>query len=151
MKKVLMLLMFMAMFCFGTSIQQAEQECNDKNYDSCDALGVVYHYGHGETKLNYEKAAKYYKKACDGEFYQSCLSLAILYDRGQGVEQNYEKSAKYYKKACDSNRYVYPCYRLGELYGDGQGVEQDISRAKKYYKKGCDLDPNRARNGKCVE
>ena len=142
MKKVLILLAFMAMFCFGQdmTLQQAEKECYDGNYAICAALASTYYFGNDEFYVvsDYNEALRYGKIACDGDIYIGCKIVGNLYYFGRSLEGvDYEKAFNYYNKSCNNN-VSHSCGMIGYMYMEGQGVKLDYSKAFEYSKKGCD-------------
>ncbi|MDR0467482.1 MAG: sel1 repeat family protein [Campylobacteraceae bacterium] len=141
MKKILILLTFTAMFCFGQDVQGLEKECNDGNYTSCAKVARLYFYGDDKLDIEYdfEKALKYGKMACDNnEFeFNSCRVVGELYFTGWSLEkEDYKKALDYLTKSCKNNEYQ-SCGAVGYIYLEGLEIEQDYSKAFVYYKKGC--------------
>ena len=50
---------------------------------------------------DYQKARKFYEKACNGGDASGCFNLGELYRTGEGVPQDFSKAKELYKKACD--------------------------------------------------
>ena len=51
-----------------------------------------------EDAGDYQKAARYYEKACDANHAAACNDLGFLYGEGQGVSQDYKRAAALYKR-----------------------------------------------------
>ncbi|MDR0467967.1 MAG: sel1 repeat family protein [Campylobacteraceae bacterium] len=164
MKKVLMLLFFTAMFCFGQYYQRVggdikgwEKKCNRGDIESCSTAAFIYHHG-VEAKENQNKAAKYWAKSCDGGDGGDCESASGVFKQIKNhneANEYYNKALQHYIKECNSGddinyygRYIIsPCFKVGKMYEEGSEVWQDKTQANKYYskafqhlKKGCDSD-----------
>lgn len=63
-------------------------------------LGVMYRDGQG-VKVDYKKAAQYFKMACDLNYGGACSNLGYLYGKGQGVRYDLNAAKNHYGKACD--------------------------------------------------
>lgn len=91
---------------------------------------------------DYQKAEKYFKKACDLDNKLACSKLASMYEDGIHIKQNFNLAIKYYKRACDLKE-ASSCFLLGEFYEyDGNGLDKDYEKSLKYYKRACDLGNN---------
>ncbi|MDR0467634.1 MAG: sel1 repeat family protein [Campylobacteraceae bacterium] len=134
MKKVLVVLAFMVMFCFGQNagqdIGQLEQACNDNNdARACYSLGRLYHYGK-TVKQDTSQARGHYKKACDLGYDEYC-SICSDQCSQQDIEQ--------FEIECSDRSYEI-CFGLARLYHVGLEVNKDIKKAAEYYEKACDGD-----------
>ena len=49
----------------------------------------------------YQKAMKFFQKACKARETRRCNNLGAMYENGVGVKQNKTKAKDYYGKACD--------------------------------------------------
>ena len=96
-------------------------------------LGELYAKGNWVNQ-DYEKAAKWYRKAAEQGYAKAQFNLGILYDNGDGVEQDYAEAVKWYRKAAEQGDAKAQC-NLGFCYGKGDGVEQDYTEAVKWFRK----------------
>lgn len=65
-------------------IRQFEQRCEAGDASICGDLGIAYYMGDNGFTKDYEKAAKFFAKACDGNNYKTCSNLGFMYSNGQG-------------------------------------------------------------------
>jgi len=151
MKKVI-LLICLAMFCFGQSpkLKQLERACNNKNYSSCREVGEIYlEAGLDDVRAKIEpdariqgykeKAFEYYKRACEGDG-DSCQWLANMYSGWvYDKEPDYQKMLEYHVKGCDLGNAT-ACHSAALFYDTGYGTERDCEKALEYSLKGCDLN-----------
>lgn len=70
--------------------------CSKNDGEACFESAFLY-----DQKQDYEKAARYFEKACDLNIGGGCLGLGYSYSDGKGVKKDYVKAAKYFEKACD--------------------------------------------------
>ena len=133
MKKVLTLLTFTAMFCFGQDILDLETVCNSGDAKSCRHLGNLYYHGQG-VEQDYKKAFEFYTKGHHGGDAKACGNLGVLYENGHGVEQDHKKAFEHHTKGCDGGS-AEACYNLANLYYDSEVKLQ----AKEYFGKACHL------------
>jgi len=101
-------------------------------------LGVYYSLGiaaRGNTyvKKNYQKAAKWYKKAAKRGYVFAQYNLGVCYAIGQGVKKNYQEAFKLFKQAAEQGN-MFAQYNLGVCYAVGQGVKQNYQEAFKLFK-----------------
>jgi len=135
--KKIVLLVCLALFCFGQDVQQLEKACNNKNYDSCLKIAKLYINDDNVTR-DYNKAFTYAKIACDNKKFEACDILGVLYLIEDGVGQDYDKAIEYFTKACDGE-YTEACGMLGFMYKDIIGMEdENYKKAAKYHEKACD-------------
>ena len=55
-----------------------ERACDGDHFDSCYALGMMYHKGLG-VSLSPDEAREFYTKACDGGLKKACLKKQKMY------------------------------------------------------------------------
>ena len=102
--------------------------------DSQNQLGENYFYGQNGKKQDYNKAARWYRKAADRGHMFAQYNLAFCYDRGYGVPALPVEAAKWYKKAAEQGHAPSQC-SIGLCYETGEGVIKDLTEAVKWYTK----------------
>lgn len=118
-------------------IRQFKQRCEAGDANICGDLGIAYYMGDNGFTKDYEKAAKFFAKACDGNNYKTCSNLGFMYSNGQGVARDYDKAAELYVKACEGGD-VFGCQNVGTMYFKGEGVKVDLIKGLGYIKIACD-------------
>jgi len=140
MKNILMIIGVMAIVIYmkkgGTnSLELLEKNCNLGNAQECVLLGH-------RAKPNFQKASKFYEKACNYNSAIGCSFLVVLYEDGTLKDKDYSKRIKYSEKGCNLGTSMM-CVNLSMMYAGGQGVEEDFAKAKELYHKGCDNKNNK--------
>lgn len=102
--------------------------------DSQNQLGENYYYGQNGKQQDYNKAARWYRKAADRGHMLAQYNLAFCYDRGYGVPALPVEAAKWYKKAAEQGHAPSQC-SIGLCYETGEGVIKDLTEAVKWYTK----------------
>ena len=118
-------------------IREFEQKCEVGDAIICGSVGISYYMGDNGFTKDYEKAAKFFAKACDGNNYKTCSNLGFMYSTGQGVVIDPDKAAELYVKACEGGD-VFGCQNVGAMYLKGQGVKADAIKGLGYIKIACD-------------
>jgi len=93
--------------------------------------GRLYENGWGRP-VNYDEAAKWYRKSADQRYPKAQNSMGDLCARGLGVAQNYALAANWYRKAAEQGDAAAQT-NLGNLYLQGQGVTPDDSAAAAWF------------------
>jgi len=110
------------------------KECKSNISSSCNNLGFlsfeVYH--------DYNKAEKYFTKACHLQNQESCKILAFLYESERIGKRDLKKSFYYFDKACKLGS-RYSCFYEGFMYSVGEGIKKDIVKSTKLYQKSCNM------------
>lgn len=88
--------------------------------------------------LQFDYAARMFKKASDQGHELAALNLASLYQKGLGVELNPQKAMKYYHIASQSGTVHEAEFNLALMYENGTGVDKDLNKAFELYKKASD-------------
>ena len=101
-------------------------------------LGCMYAEGEGVSQ-DYEKAAKWFRKAAEQGYAVSQYELGRMYAKGQGVEKNDKEAAKWFRKAAEQGR-AKAQWELGQMYYEGKGVDQDYEEAMKWIRKAAETD-----------
>ena len=60
-------------------IREFEQKCEVGDAIICGSVGISYYMGDNGFTKDYEKAAKFFAKACDGNNYKTCSNLGFTY------------------------------------------------------------------------
>ena len=107
---------------------------NAKDPESQNQLGDNYYYGHNGKQQDYNKAARWYRKAAERGHMYAQYNLAFCYDRGLGVPALPVEAAKWYKKAAEQGHAPSQC-SIGLCYETGGGVIKDLTEAVGWYKK----------------
>ena len=150
MKKIILSLVAFVSLVFADTdynfATELEKKCTSiGTTNECYGAGFIYHYGAEGVKLNYDKALKFFKKACEAkedskEKFSSCFQLGLMYENGRGTKQNYKKAMELYTKACNEYKNDGDCFGLAYAYEYGIGVKQDKVKAAAVYRKICDAD-----------
>ncbi|MDL0089323.1 tetratricopeptide repeat protein [Campylobacter gastrosuis] len=141
--KVILGLAVTSAFVFANGdLKTLEKECENGVVKSCNLAGGQYYNGSFEAKQDYEKALKYFTKACEAkedseDKFSSCFQLGNMYFFDQGVEKNPKKAVELYKKACDGKE-GYGCDGLAVAYYNGIGVKKDEVKATAMFRNYCD-------------
>ena len=131
----------------GTEHSTAGNESADELYRK----GRMYYCGQG-VNLNYEEAAKWYRKAAWLGHADAEYCLGTMYSLGQGVRQDNEEALKWYrlaaaggnvkageKAAVSRERTRVELCQKAENYYYGHGVRLDYAEAAKWYRKAAEL------------
>jgi len=105
------------------------------NLDDLAALRRVafdYYYGTDTTKINYEKAVKYFKNLYGLDDVDGYFGLGVCYLHGQGVEVDLERAKDYLEIAANRDNSKAKNV-LGDMYRLGKGVELNYSLARDFY------------------
>lgn len=97
-------------------------------------IGDRYFYGKNEKeRINYEAAAKWYKKSARKEDEWGLFALGTCYFHGKGVNQSYKKAVKLFRR---SARYGCPdaLWRLASCYYNGIGIKKNKKKAYRCYR-----------------
>jgi TPR repeat protein len=95
-------------------------------------LAAIYTAGHGGVKVDYERAAQWFREAADNGVANARYNLGVLYHQGMGVERSIEDAIKWYTAAADLG-HPEAQYNLGIAYIEGIGVPYDPSKASNYF------------------
>ncbi len=101
----------------------------------CTQIGDDAYFGRS-GKLDINKAAKFYEKACEFSDARGCMNIGVLYENGRGVAKDPARAAKLYAESCDL-MYSDACINLAVMYDNARGVAKDQARAAKLYEKAC--------------
>ena len=137
----------------GTEHSTAGNESADELYRK----GRMYYYGQG-VNLNYEEAAKWYRKAAWLGHVDAENCLGTMYSLGQGVRQDNEEALKWYRlaaaggnvkagekaaaleeAAASRQRTRVELYQKAENYYYGHGARLDYAEAAEWYRKAAEL------------
>ena len=112
-------------------------------------VGTCYYHG-TIVEQDYEKAAKWYRKAAVQGDMMAQNDLGNCYYHGNGVKQDYAEAVKWYTRAAEQG-YSYAQNNLGNCYYHGNGVKQDYAEAVKWYTKAAEQGYSYAQNnlGNC--
>jgi len=97
-------------------------------------LGRCYHYGAGGHRIDFAKAAEWYRKAVGRKHSGAMNNLADLYMKGQGVPRSAETASELYRESAESG-YAPAQRNLAFLYLKGNGVAKDGSLAYHWFTK----------------
>lgn len=114
--------------------------CDNGNYEACDDVASIWKTG-GNDIVDYNKALKFYKKACDGNIIMSCISFGHMHEKGYGVNIDLVKAKEIYEQVCygyegDGSFNSLGCRKAGYLYEDEPF--NDLSKAIKFYRRACE-------------
>jgi len=132
MNKILALLAFTSMFCFGQNAFSFGEDIHlgkiieEKTEEKSTIYQNVFTLGEDIQQL---------EKECDSKNYDSCEKAAKLYVLSS-IVADYDKAFKYGKMACD-NQKIEGCSIISILYYAGRGVEEDYDKAAESYEKAC--------------
>lgn len=87
---------------FKNGFSLFEKSCENKDYNACAILGVVYYVGKDGIEINKEKSFKLWENSCENNNSKSCYILGSLYDKGdkEFIKSDYKKSFYFLNKAC---------------------------------------------------
>lgn len=104
--------------------------------DAEHAIGNLYVFGNREfnTKVDYDTAAKWFKRAADNGSSSGQLSLGFLYRNGWGMPRDYKKALELFKQSANKNNHDAQSI-LGKMHRKGEGVKKDTLKAIYWYKK----------------
>ena len=116
---------------------------NDKY--SSRALGWSFQYGCG-TKININKAKKYYLKAAEMGEVEAIANLGYLYSSDK-ENYNPEQSIMFLKHAIEKNpEHKFANFFIGLNYYNGIGVKKNIKKAIKHFERAAEYGVTPARN-----
>lgn len=97
-------------------------------------MGEYYRLGRG-VNIDYEEAARWYRKSAEQGWIWSELQLADMYYHGDGVAQNYDEAMKWYRlfEEHEGGRTVERI--IGLCYLKGHGVKQDAAQGAEWLEK----------------
>jgi TPR repeat protein len=98
-----------------------------------NALGVLYHFGHG-VKRDDKQAAHWYRRAAEHGDADAQYNLGNSYCYGNGIARDYTQAAFWFRKAADQGN-AGAQFALGVLYDEGKGVPQDLAKAASWFQK----------------
>ncbi|MDA3077329.1 sel1 repeat family protein [Campylobacter sp. JMF_06 NA1] len=98
---------------------------------SCHNVGYCNEIGDNNTKINLEKAKKYYEKACQKDFMPSCNNLGLIMQNENKITQ----AREYFEKTCDLGE-VRACNSLRASYF--QNEPKEIYKSAKISAHTCD-------------
>lgn len=78
-------------------------------------------------KVNYEEAARWFRKAGDRGEPDSQTNLGVLYLQGKGVERNEQEAVRWFQRAASSG-YPVAQHNLAVVYLNGWGTPKDSER-----------------------
>ncbi len=102
-------------------------------------LAAIYTAGHGGVKIDYARAALWFREAALGGVANARYNLGVLYHQGLGVEKDVEKALGWYRAAADLG-HAEAQYNLGIAHIEGTGIAYDPALAARYFE-------NAANNG----
>jgi TPR repeat protein len=120
-------------------IARLTAECEQRNFASCNALGVIYRDSSGVSK-DLVRAAALFKQACDGGDSGGCLNFGLAYTWGVGVSKDGARAIALIKQTCDGG-HAEACAWLGYFYlGDYSEriVPMDRSYAAQLFRQACE-------------
>ena len=82
--------------------------------------------------VNFEEAAKWFRKAADQGDANAQDVLGATYAEGLGVAQDHAEAVKWYRKAADQG-VASAQNALGRMYANGEGVAQDYVQAHLWF------------------
>lgn len=99
-------------------------------------IRVKYYEGEVVEK-DFEKAAKWFRKAADAGNAIAQYNLGNLYYNGEGVEKDFVEAAKWFRLAADAGN-ANAQTAMGSMYYKGEGVTKSIDDAKYWWQKAAD-------------
>jgi hypothetical protein len=126
-----------------SSVARCHEACEAGDNAACVVEGVFYDDGLqdldptlGSVKLDMDRAAKLFEKACDGGDLNGCAFLGTAYMEGRGKTQDKAKGLGLFRTWCDKGS-DYACDRLAFAHVSGDGVPRDPAKAANLYDKAC--------------
>lgn len=105
------------------------------NLDDVEALkrcAFTYYNGGETTKINFEKAMKYFKILYNLDVTEGYLGMGLSYMYGQGVQIDIDRAKDYLEIAANRGNSKAK-NALGDLFRLGKGVDTDYSVARDFY------------------
>lgn len=102
-----------------------------KDAEACNGLGLLYHHGRNEIRVDGKRAQKYYEIAVAQGYPAATVNLGVLlHDGADGVEVNGKEARKFYEIACEDGDGT-AANNLGLLLHHGAGeVDADGNQAR---------------------
>jgi TPR repeat protein len=113
-------------------IKDIEKKAFDGTPEAQHDLAAIYTAGHAGVKVNYEKAAFWFKEAAHNNVANAKYNLGVLYHQGLGIKQSTNAAIAWYKEAAKQG-HPEAQYNLGIAYIEGIGTEYSPSRAALYF------------------
>lgn len=95
-------------------------------------LAAIYTAGHGGVKVNYTRAAFWFKEAAVQGVANARYNLGVLYHQGLGVPRDITKAIGWYRAAADLG-HPEAQYNLGIAYIEGIGTNYNAREAARYF------------------
>lgn len=86
-----------------------------------------------DINRNYEKSAKYHRRAAEQGYQLSQVNLGNMYEHGKGVVIDYKEAAKWFRKAAEQGNNLGQ-FNLGLYYFQGR-IVKDYKEAAKWFRK----------------
>lgn len=97
-------------------------------------LAAIYVSGQAGVKVNYSRAADWFREASYGGIANAQYNLGVLYHQGLGVQQDTKKALTLYRVAAASG-HAEAAYNLGIAHVEGVGVTYNPQIAAAYFER----------------
>ncbi len=128
--------------CAYVSADACARRCEEKDYDSCGALALLYANGWG-VSVDELRAVALAKMSCAKESATGCGLLGTFYGLGVGVERNAKRAKDLLMFSCTRDDAL-SCESLGGQSIEGLSGPMDLKLAADYFLKACELGHLRA-------
>lgn len=95
-------------------------------------LAAIYTAGHGGVKVEYGKAAAWFREAAVQGVANASYNLGVLYQQGLGVKQDINMAVRWYRAAAEKG-HPEAEYNLGIASIEGVGTKYDPEKAAYYF------------------
>lgn len=113
-------------------IKEVEAKAFEGVAEAQHDLAAIYTAGHGGVKINYEKAALWFKEASLQGIANARYNLGVLYHQGLGVNKDVSKAVGWYRAAAELS-HPEAQYNLGIAYVEGIGTGYSPPLAARYF------------------
>ena len=113
-------------------VKEVERKAYDGVPEAQHDLAAIYTAGHGNVKIDYPRAASWFKEAALGGIANARYNLGVLYHQGLGVEKSVDKAIGWYRAAALLG-HPEAQYNLGIAHIEGIGTTYDPHRAAMYF------------------
>jgi TPR repeat protein len=120
------------------SLPDALKEVEDQAFNGMPEaqhdLAAIYTAGHGGVKIDYEKAAVWFKEAALNGIPNARYNLGVLHHQGLGVKQDVELAVGWYRAAADVG-HAEALYNLGIAHIEAIGTAYNPRIAASYFER----------------
>lgn len=115
-------------------IKEVEKKAYEGLAEAQHDLAAIYTAGHGGVKVDYAKAAAWFRESAIQGVANARYNLGVLYHQGLGVEKDINTAVSWYRAAAEEG-HPEAQYNLGIAYIEGIGTRYDPQQASVYFEK----------------